>query len=115
MGMQAMITHTDAQTSGYPEQKNSDRKTGPVEHKKRDESANMENRQSQNCGPVHLLAARDADNVRIHRSSGLEGSTIPKLAGIWRAICKNCVLSREVWGHLLMVGPGREHWRGQMC
>jgi hypothetical protein len=77
MGMQAMITHTDAQTSGHPEQKSSDCKTAPVEHKKCYESADMENRQSQNRGPVHLLAVRDVDNVRIQRSSGLKGGTLP--------------------------------------
>ena len=91
--MQAMITHTDAQTSGHPEQKSSDRKTAPVEQEKRDESADMENRQSQNRGPVHLLAVMEADNVRIHRSSSLEGRAFPKLTGISPAICKSCVIS----------------------
>ena len=75
--MQAMITHTDAQPRGKPEQKNSDRKTAPVEHEKRGDRADMENRQSQNRGPVHLLAVIDADNVRIHRSSDLEGGALP--------------------------------------
>jgi hypothetical protein len=77
MGVQAMITHTDAQTSGHPELKSGDRKTAPVEHEKSDNGADMENRQSQNRGPVHLLAVMDVDNVRIHRSSGLEGGTLP--------------------------------------
>ena len=91
--MQAVITHADAQPRGKPEQKNSDRKTGPVEHEKRADSAGMENRQSDNRGPVHLLAVRDADNVRIHRSSSLEGRAFPKLTGISPAICKSCVIS----------------------
>ena len=68
--MQTMIAHTNAKARGHPEKEDGHRKTGPIEHKKRRNCADMEKRQSDNRRQVHLLAVVDVDNGIIHGSSG---------------------------------------------
>ena len=58
MGVQAMVTHADAEADGHPVQKNGHGEDAPTEHEKRGNGSDVQQNQYDSGKPVELLAVR---------------------------------------------------------
>src|ERR1700735_2570779 len=55
MGVEAMVSHADSQSGGYPVQEDGRGKRMPIEEEKRSYGADVEERENKSGGPVQAL------------------------------------------------------------